>query len=199
MVEKNFISDNDVLDTINSSDLWLIDKYILSKRLGYYCGPAGVTPKTSGEYIVRPCVNIRMMAKGAEFMYLKANEDIIPNGYFWCEIFQGRHRSFDFHYGKQVLAVEGFRDDPNQLDRFNQWSKIDDVFSMPDILQQIANKYEWFNVETIGENVIEVHFRYNDDFANHTADTIVPIWKEQFYHSPAGDRIGFLLQKERKK
>lgn len=189
-----FISDIDILDNIDSSDLWVIDKFILAKRLGYYCGPAGVMPKVSDKYIVRPCVNLRMMSKGASFMYLESDTDIIPDGYFWCEIFQGRHRSFDFHYGKQVLAVEGFRNDLNRLDRFSQWNKINDVFVMPNVLQEIANRYEWFNIETVGDNIIEAHFRYNDDFANHDSETIIPIWKENFYDSPVGDRLGFLLK-----
>jgi hypothetical protein len=64
---------------------------------------------------------------------------------------------------------------------------------LPEVLQVVANKYEWFNVEAIGNNVIEVHFRYNDDFANHTASTIVPVWSDEFYPSPAGDRLGFIL------
>jgi hypothetical protein len=48
------ISDCDVLDQIEPEDLWVIDKFILSKRLGYFCGPAGVAPGTAGKYIVRP-------------------------------------------------------------------------------------------------------------------------------------------------
>jgi hypothetical protein len=188
------ISDSDTLDKIDPSDLWVLDKFILAKRLGHHCGPAGVMPKISDRYIVRPCVNLRMMSKGASFMQLNADTDIIPDGYFWCEVFSGRHRSFDFYYGKQDLAVEGFRTDPDRLDRFSQWNKINDVFPMPDVLQEVADRYEWFNIETIGDNVIEAHFRYNDDFANHNSDTIIPIWEEQFYHSPAGDRLGFLLK-----
>jgi len=190
----NFISDCDILDTIDTADLWVIDKFILSKRLGYICGPAGVLPKLESKYIVRPCVNIRMMAAGAKFEFLNTVDDAIPDGFFWCEIFEGRHRSFDYHWGKQTLAVEGFRDDLDRLDRFSRWSKIKDEFKLPPIIQELADRYEWLNVETIGDNIIEVHFRYNDDFSNHDADSIIPIWKEQFYHSPAGDRLGFLLQ-----
>jgi hypothetical protein len=196
-MKNNLISDCDVIDLIKLDDLWIIDKFILSKKLGYHCGPAGVIPPKPDNYIVRPCVNIRMMAAGAKFTYID-NQDIIPDGYFWCEIFQGRHLSFDYNYGKQVLAVEGFRDDPNRLDRFSHWNKITDVFILPDLIQRIANNYEWLNVETIGDKIIEVHFRYNDDFSNHDADTIIPIWKEEFYHSSSGDRLGFLLKKNEK-
>jgi hypothetical protein len=49
-------------------------------------------------------------------------------------------------------------------------------------------------VEVIGDKVIEVHFRYNDDFANHDATTIIPVWRDEFYSSPAGDRLGFILR-----
>jgi len=186
------VNDADVLEQIRGEDLWIIDKFILSKRLGYYCGPAGVVPSKQGKYIVRPCVNLRMMAASAKFMELD-KQDIIPDGHFWCEVFNGRHCSFDYNWGKQVLAVEGVREDSDRLDRFSKWTKIQDIYELPELLKQVSSKYEWFNVETIGNNVIEAHFRYNDDFANHSANTIIPIWKDSFYNSPSGDRIGFLL------
>jgi len=190
----NLISDSGVIDNIDDNDLWIIDKFILSKRLGYTCGPAGVLPKEEGRYIVRPCVNIRMMSAGAKFVYLDTVNDVIPDGFFWCEIFKGQHRSFDYNWGHQKLAAEGFRDDPERLDRFSCWCRIDYQFKLPPLIQEIADRYEWLNVETIGDKIIEIHFRYNDDFSNHDAHTIIPIWKEQFYHNPAGDRLGFLLK-----
>lgn len=186
------LGDVDVFDNIALDDLWCIDKLILSKKLGYTCGPAGLPPIVPGEYVVRPIVNLKMMSVGARIQYL--DSDSIPDGYFWCEIFTGRHLSFDYHWGKQTLAVEGFRTDPIRLDRFSHWTKINDNFKLPDVLQTVADKYEWFNVEVIGDRVIEVHFRYNDDFANHMATTIIPVWKDEFYPSPAGDRLGFLLK-----
>jgi hypothetical protein len=186
------LGDTDVFDSIATDDLWCVDKLILSKKLGYTCGPAGLPPLVPGEYVVRPIVNLKMMSVGATIQYL--DSDSIPDGYFWCEIFTGRHMSFDYHWGKQTLAVEGFRTDPLRLNRFSRWTKINEDFELPKILQTIANRYEWFNVEVVGHRVIEVHFRYNDDFANHTATTIIPVWKDEFYPSPAGDRLGFLLK-----
>jgi len=190
----NFITDGDILNSIDVDDLWVVDKFILAKKLGYVCGPAGVLPPKEAKYIVRPCINVRMLSRGAKFMWLNTIDDIIPDGFFWCEVFTGRHRTFDYNWGKQILAVEGFRTDPNRLDRFSRWTKIVDEFKLPDFLQEIANRYEWFNVETIGDKIIEAHFRYNDDFANHNANIIIPIWKEEFYDSQEGDRIGFLLK-----
>jgi hypothetical protein len=186
------LGDVNVFDSIALDDLWCVDKLILSKKLGYKCGPAGIPPITPGEYIVRPIVNLKSMSVGATTQYL--DSDSIPDGYFWCEIFTGRHLSFDYHWGKQTLAVEGFRTDPLRLNRFSRWTKIDDIFILPEILQTVADRYEWFNVEVIGDKVIEVHFRYNDDFANHTANTIIPVWRDEFYSSPDGDRLGFVLK-----
>jgi len=184
------ISDVDVFDNVAVDDLWCLDKLILSKKLGYVCGPAGMLPMP-GKYVVRPIMNLKMMSVGATIQYL--DSDSIPDGYFWCEIFTGRHLSFDYHWGKQTLAVEGFRTNPERLDRFSRWTKIDEEFKLPEILQTVADKYEWFNVEVVGDKVIEVHFRYNDDFANHDASTIIPVWQDEFYTSPARDRLGFIL------
>ena len=188
------IGDIDVFDSISSDDLWCVDKLILSKKLGYNCGPAGIPPALPGQYIVRPIVNLKMMGVGATIQYL--DSDSIPDGYFWCEMFTGRHLSFDYHWGKQTLAVEGFRNNTNRLDRFSRWTKIDKEFKLPETLQTVADRYAWFNVEVIGDKVIEVHFRYNDDFSNHDANTIIPVWKDEFYPSPAGDRLGFMLKYE---
>ena len=192
MVKLPQIGDADVFGSIANDDLWCVDKLILAKKLGYLCGPAGIAPPVAGQYVVRPIVNVRMMSVGATVQYL--DSDSIQDGYFWCELFTGRHLSFDYNWGKQVLAVEGFRSDPTRLDRFSHWTKVNDIFTLPIILQTVADRYQWFNVEVIGNKVIEVHFRYNDDFANHAANTIIPVWKDQFYPSAAGDRLGFILQ-----
>lgn len=188
------MDDIDCWNTVDPADLWVTDKLILAKRLGYLCGPAGLAPPELNMYIVRPCVNYRMMSRGAQLMYVGPdNHNMIPDGYFWCEVFTGRHLTFDFHNGKQVLSVEGFRDG-ERLDRFSLWRKTDDQFVVPKVLEEIVARNEWVNFEVIGDKIIEMHFRYNDDFAGHDSNEVVPIWKDQFYSSPCGDRIGFLLK-----
>jgi hypothetical protein len=189
------ISDSDVWEFIDADDLWIYDKLILSKKLGYNCGPAGVSPKISDNYIVRPCVNFRMMGVGASIMHLTPeNFSEVPPGFFWCEMFTGSHMSFDYQYGKQVLAVEGFKDNPKRLNRFSRWIKVDVQYTLPPFLENIAKKYEWLNIETIGGRIIEVHLRYNDDFRNHDGNEIIPIWKDEFYPSACEDRIGFIVK-----
>jgi hypothetical protein len=189
------INDCDVWKFIDGEDAWVYDKLILSKRLGYHCGPAGVAPETSGNYIVRPISNYRMMGRGSSIMHIDAGQDIIPDGYFWCDVFTGRHLTFDYHYGTQCLAAEGFKDS-TRTDRFSSWKKTADVFELPELLHSIAKKYEWLNVEVIDNKIVEVHLRYNDDFSGHDADEIIPIWKEDFYDSPCEDRLGFLLKRK---
>ena len=49
-------------------------------------------------------------------------------------------------------------------------------------------------VECIGDKIIEVHLRYNDDFEGHSANTIIPVWKDEFYRSECDDRVGFILK-----
>ena len=186
------MNDVDVWEFIEPDDLWIYDKLILARKLGYHCGPAGTLPKSPGEYIVRPCVNFMMMGHGAKVE--KGSEFNVPLGYFWCERFYGRHLSYDFYKGEQVLAAEGFREDPNRLNRFSKWQKTEDELTLPDFLVTITNKYEWLNVECIGDKIIEVHLRYNDDFEGHSARTIIPVWKDNFYRSECGDRVGFILK-----
>lgn len=189
------MDDKDFWNSVDPADLWVTDKLILAKRLGYVCGPAGVPPPYAGSFIVRPCVNYRMMSRGAQVLELSpSNHDQVPDGYFWCEKFQGRHLSFDFYKSKQVLAVEGFRTDPTRLDRFSKWAKVSDTFKIPDILSPLVSRYESVNFEVIEDKVIEVHFRCNDDFAGHTSNEIFPVWKDKFYPSECGDRIGFILK-----
>jgi hypothetical protein len=196
---RGLMSDSDVWEFVEVDDLWLSDKLILSKKLGYYCGPAGVAPTKNGVYIVRPCVNYRMMSAGLMRLFINEGQDVIPNGFFWCEMFEGRHLSFDYHWGEQVLAVEGFKEN---LQRFLYWKKANDKFSLPSFLEPIAKKYEWLNIEVIGDKIIEVHLRFNDDFANHEGNIVVPVWRgeeidktKEFYSSPCGDRVGFYVIK----
>lgn len=187
------IEDSDIWEIMNDEDAWVYDKLILSRRLGYDCGPAGVAPKHSGKYIVRPISNYRGMGRGSSIMHLNAGEDIIPDGYFWCEVFTGRHLTLDYHRGMQTLAVEGFKNGA-RTDRFTSWKKTKDVFDLPPMLLSIAVKYTWMNIEVIGDKIIEVHLRCNPDFRTHNANEIEVIWKENFYANADGDRIGFLLK-----
>lgn len=193
------IDDKDVWHNVHSNDLWIYDKLIVARKSGYLAGPAGVPVPHANWYIVRPITNIRAMSKGARREWLTPELDIVPDGYFWSELFTGDHISVDYHYGMQSTTVQGFRDS-DRLDRFCKWTRIEVAVPFPKILKNLYLMYKWINVEYVGGNIIEIHARYNDDFSNHSGNTIIPVWRDNpatqplgstWYESPGGDRLGF--------
>lgn len=186
--------------------LWVYDKLILSKKLGYYCGPSGVAVREAGDYIVRPITNLLGMGHGARIVHLEESTDHLPEGYFWCEVFKGRHWSLDYRFGTLVLSVEGFKY-PGSLSRFYRWEKGKPefaLFKVPPDLQKAFNTQEWVNVELIGDKIIEVHLRRNPDFVKHDSSYLLPVWRgevpeprpnEEFVEDIDGDRIGFIKEK----
>ena len=202
--DSKFITDRDVYHTCQPEWLWVYDKLIVARRQGVQAAPAGIPVPQDGWYIMRPITNIRMMGKGARKIFIERDDvDSVPDGYFWSEVLEGRHISVDYHWGQQELTVEGFRDDPARLDRFSRWCKIHMDRPLPGMLHDLKYFQEWINVEYIGDRAIEIHLRYNDDFRNHDGDEIWPVWPEsskvqppgtQWYHSPAGDRLGFWVK-----
>jgi len=199
-----YISDRDVWNQCPKDYLWIYDKLILSVKCGYLAAPAGIPVPAAGYYIVRPITNIRMMGMGARKQWLTPEDtDLVPDGYFWSECFEGRHISVDFHNSVQELAVEGFRDDVNRLDRFARWEKINELYKFPEVLGDLYRQTPWVNVEYVDGKIIEVHLRWNDDFSNHSGSVIYPVWRDNplpqplntsWYDSPAGDRLGFWVK-----
>lgn len=162
----------------NRHDLWVFDKLILADRLGYVCGPIGLDVPKPDEYVVRPCVNVLGMGRGASIEFIEKDTTHLPYGYFWCEKFTGRHISVDYFYGKQCLTVEGFREDPNLLYRFSKWKKVDDIIPLPSIISHLETEYKYINVEYIDGKAIEIHFRHNADFDYENVEAI-PVWNDQ--------------------
>ena len=184
-------------------DLWIFDKLIIARKMGYTCGPAGVVVPKPDNYIVRPCVNIPGMGRGAVFQHIEDDTKHLPTGHFWCEIFSGKHVSVDYQDGKQILAVEGTRNEGAELWRFNRWQKIDDVFPLPSIFFSLTKKYQYINIEYVGGKVIEIHLRQNPDFVWNN-NIAIPVWNDEklemqlsqnmrFVESPDYHRKGFYI------
>lgn len=167
--------DTDAWRDCHPDDRWIFDKLLLATKLGYKCGPKGVPVPEPGTYIVRPCINLLGMGRGAHLRVLHSSTDDLPDGTFWCEIFTGRHLSVDFHMGQALLCVEGIKAE-NEPTRWQKWVKTGDSIEIPDILLSLKGEYEWMNVEYIGGNIIEVHLRRNPDFLFHNAPYIVPTY-----------------------
>lgn len=197
------MEDDDAWISCHKDDLWIFDKCILSTKLGYNCGPADMDVPEPGIYIVRPCVNLAGMSRGAEFKHIGKETTELPPGHFWCEIFDGRHLSVDFNLNKnsrtyeQGLTIEGIREFHEPLWKFNKWIKVDDVVDYPTILSELKGDYDCINCEFIGDKLIEVHLRANEDMGEYTE--IIPVWNEndieldgyQYHEDRDYKRIGF--------
>lgn len=183
------------------SDLWLYDKLLLSKKFGYRCGPVGFDVDQPGEYIVRPCVNLMGMGRGAFITHLDKSTDHLPEGTFWCEKFEGRHLSIDYEHGEQVLCVEGIRDADDPLWKWKEWRRVDDQVPFPKFFELLGlNQYQYINIEMIGDQIIEVHFRHNPDWRNVGSDVtaLQPCYQkvDDMLEDSDYKRIGFIVVRE---
>lgn len=177
-----------VWKNIDPDHIWILDKLILSKKLGYNCGPVGVDVNTPGWYIVRPCVNMMGLGLGAEKVWLEKETFHLPVGYFWCEWFEGEHYSVDFwpDWGTKQLTVKGFKN-PDTFVKWDKWIKVDHQkqHEIPKILYPTILKYQTINLEYIDDKLIEVHFRSNPDFPG-ARNEYVPVWEGQNTNAPLG-------------
>ena len=182
-------AEDDVWKRINPNNIWPLDKLILSRKLGYKCGPVGLRVPKPGWYIVRPCVNMMGLGLGAQKVWLEKTTHHLPVGHFWCEFFTGRHISLDYAYGLPKLCVEGFKSD-DTFTRWDSWIKVDDFPAMekclgfPKILDEFIHWPE-INCEFIGSKLIEVHFRPNPDFTEGMTE-FIPVWEGQSIDPPEG-------------
>ena len=202
------MEDDEAWIDCNDDDLWVFDKCILSRKLKYNCGPADMWVPKPDFYIVRPCVNLAGMSRGAQIRYLEKETTHLPPGHFWCEIFEGRHISVDFKLNNksrtysQDLTVEGFRDKKNPLWKFDRWIRVNDTIEFPKILTQLKGNYSTINCEFIGDKLIEVHLRQNDDMGEF--NEIIPVWENEtvdylddyvFIDDKDYKRVGFLKKR----
>jgi len=204
--------------------LWIYNKLILSQRLGYTCGPAGLEVPEPGFYIIRPIINLMGMGRYSRIEYIESCTEHLHPAEFWCEVFEGDHisvdyeyhedrtgcypeyamdHSVDYHVKRQRLAVKGYKD-VTGTHRFSRWEKVDVKVPYPQILTTIGLYwYGWINCEFIGGKLIEVHFRRNPDF-RHGNDVCIPVWEGEEISPPEGfkyideddhDRIGYYINR----
>jgi hypothetical protein len=163
---------------IHCDDLWIYNKLILSRVLGYNCGPSGVSVPKPDFYVVRPSLNLMGMGRYSRVEHLREHTEHLHPSEFWCEIFKGEHLSVDFHKKECILVVRGIREQNAPLYKWSRWEKIDKKVEFPNILNKLVGNYDWINCEFIGNRLIEVHFRRNSDF-RHGNSVAIPIWDEK--------------------
>jgi len=183
-------------------DLWIYDKLILSKKLGYICGPKGVEVPNPDWYITRPITNLLGMGIGSKIVWIEKYTDEIPDGFFWSEVFVGKHLSVDYVDQKQVLCVEGFRDEHSPTWKWKEWRKVQETFKYPKICRELKGNYKNINIEMIDGNIIEVHLRLNPDWKEDYS-SIIPYFEGDIFKIPDGyryvedqdyKRIGFYVK-----
>ena len=166
-----------------ANELWVMDKLILARTMGYKCGPVGMEVPEPNWYIVRPCVNALGGGMGAEKVWLDGDTTHLPLGYFWCEFFEGNHYSVDYQFGKPILTVEGYKTG-DTFTKWGSWIKVDEKIGLPHKLHMLSHK-RILNVEYIGDKVIEVHYRNNPNFEFNNKE-FLPVWEGESNNPPEG-------------
>ena len=130
----------------------LYNKLDLSLRLGYIAGPAGCPVPITGEYVIRPIINLSGMGATAYIQEIKADVDHdVPPGYFWCERFTGEQISVNYSWRKAdlyaVSATQGWNSQA-ELYRFSSWKLLDII---PEFAQ-VDSLPNWID-STMGQHI----------------------------------------------
>jgi len=205
-VNRPHHNDCDAWKEVADEDLWIYDKLILSRKLGYVCGPSGVDVPEPGFYIVRPITNLLGMGIGAKVVWLtNTTDDLVEPGFFWCEMFSGTHLSVDYVNKEPVLQIEGLRDEGDSLWRWREWRRTKKNIKYPEVLSKLLTKdYPYVNIEFVDKKIIEVHTRLNPDWKDGDYASIIPLYEGEnpddppegyaFKSSKDYKRIGFFVK-----
>ena len=155
------------------------NKLWLSEQLGYNCGPASIAPKISGNYIVRPMMNLSGMGIGAKKICIDAGDHTkVPPGYFWCEWFDGNQYSVTYQWEdnsrewKPISCWQGYKED-HDLSKFSKWVRTDFYPNVGAMFHELV-EIEKINIEYIEDKIIEVHLRTSP---NPDYNELIPIWE----------------------
>lgn len=170
------------------------NKLWLSDKLGYDCGPSGVAPTVSREYIIRPIYNLAGMGVGARIEYIEADDYTkVEPGYFWCELFTGEQLSVSYEFEHGVMGVwkpiHGYKSirTTDQMWKFSAWKKISNYPPLSRLFNELSD-VGIINVEFVGLHPIEVHLRDTPDPAY---DSFIPVWKGEEDTIDIFSKIGY--------
>lgn len=154
-----YIYDRDSYHQLPQADRWIMNKLSLAELLGHVCGPIGTRPASSVEVIVRPALNIYGMGRGGFYDYDEwpfAAWDRVPNanpGYFWCEMFHGRHTYTGF---VDDVAMHCSYSEEVTLQTNQRWEGVEDLAEAPALPAVLQGISKYLFVEAIGGKIIEV-------------------------------------------
>ena len=195
----------------NTEHRWVFNKLEVALMQGLHTGPAATAPDRNGTYIYRPTYNLYGMGIGAKkFEYDKEtmydsliNNGIVPPGHFWCEWIDGDHLSIDYHQDElgfwHTRSVwRGEHKSKDNLTKFSSWKRLNNSDAPQWNQLPIEPSFIYdpmvptFNVEMIGNKIIEIHLRLgNDPFDGYPVGTeVIPVWNDD--EAPAGEWKGNL-------
>ena len=167
--------DSDAWKIYPQHHLWF-NKLYLAEIEGYICGPSGVAPTVSAEYIVKPIYNLLGMGLGARVEYIESEDySKVEPGYFWCEYLEGNHYSVTYYWDNlwnTKHAYQGFND-KNCLTKFHKWVKVDVDIPAPSYLSCLQD-VPIINIEYKNNKPFEIHLR---DSPDPEVLEMVPIWQ----------------------
>ncbi len=153
------IQDRESYRQVLGSERWIYNKLTLAERLGYYAAPCGINPRRTGDYIVRPIMNVAGNGIGGVFTVTVTQEDLdadadhmVPYlpGYFWCEKFTGVHAYTHFVDDAPVDECYGLHNG----DEFDyEWRT--DNYAITQLPQWLRLFSKHLLIETIDGNIIE--------------------------------------------
>lgn len=187
---------------------WVFNKLEVALRQGLHAGPAGMPPNHNGLYISRPIYNLYGMGINAEqFQYHEETmrDEMIQHfyiepGHFWCEWLSGQHYSIDYQQYEDgswkvnsVWQAQHFTQ--SNLTKFKSWTKLSPRSApKPELLPLKLDflptfDIPFFNVEMIGDKIIEIHLRPGDLHFDHypVGTTLYPVWQGE--DTPPGEWI----------
>jgi len=151
------------------------NKLYVNSLVGNRCGPAGIAPEQSGDYIVRPIYNLSGMSAGAEKKFIKAGDvSQVQPGYFWCEWFEGTHYSATYTWIDLVgWQLKNCWQAEKDCLKFTRWIRSGYAPGILRALDELAD-LPLINVEFINNRIIELHLR---DTPDPDCNEIVPVWQ----------------------
>lgn len=169
---------------MEDSDAWKLypqhhkwfNKLYIAELEKYSCGPSGVAPTISAEYIIKPTYNLSGMGIGARVEYISAGDcSKVEPGYFWCEYLEGNHYSVTYqwaNYWKPLHTYQGFNE-KQDLTKFLKWVRVEHKLPAPSYLACLSD-VPIINVEYKDNRPFEIHLRGTPD---PKVAEMIPIWK----------------------
>jgi hypothetical protein len=152
------------------------NKLYIAELEGYACGPSGVAPTISAEYIIKPTYNLSGMGIGARLAYIEAGDYTkVEPGYFWCDYLQGNHYSVTYVWRdcwEVSHTYQGFNE-KECFTKFFKWIKVNNPIPAPNYLNCLSD-VNIINVEYKDNKPFEVHLRGSPD---PEVSEMIPIWQ----------------------